>query len=221
MNNLILPETKDLTMTSSQLAEMLGYEKKEINRKIKSIFQAKIDGGVITPSFDKRGYVSEYNLPELESKMFVARHDITYLEKITKYWIDRNKNTNQFQIPQTLGDALQLAANQAKQLEIQAPKVAFVDRFVASTGNKTFREVAKILKANEREFRAMLLDSKVMYKLGGSWVARSEHINAGRFYVTGGEKNGHAYTDCKFTPKGVEYIAGKWITHKELSNGNS
>ena len=84
---LPLPET----MTSTQLAEMLGYEKKEINRKIKEMFRDKIDGGKIPPSLDSRGYVTEYHLPELESKMFVAKYDINYLETITQFWIDRNK----------------------------------------------------------------------------------------------------------------------------------
>lgn len=93
MNNLIIQDTENLTMTSTQLALMLGYEKKEINRKIKHIFLDKIEGGIITPTFRENGQVSDYNLPELESKMFVARHDITYLEMITKYWIDRNKQT--------------------------------------------------------------------------------------------------------------------------------
>lgn len=79
------------TMTSTQLSELLGYEKKEVNRKIKAMFSDKIDGGIISPSLDSRGYVEEYYVPELESKMFVAKHDINYLEKITQYWIDRNK----------------------------------------------------------------------------------------------------------------------------------
>lgn len=88
--NLITSQALAETMTSSQIAEMLGYEKKEVNRKIKSMFGEKIDGGTITPSLDARGYVSEYSLPELESKMFVAKHDINYLEEITQYWINRN-----------------------------------------------------------------------------------------------------------------------------------
>lgn len=69
--NISTVETSE-TMTSTQLSELLGYEKKEINRKIKSLFKEKIDGGLITPSLDSRGYVIDYNLPELESKMFVA-----------------------------------------------------------------------------------------------------------------------------------------------------
>jgi len=91
MNDLILTQNESLTMSSTQLAEMLGYDKKEINRKIKQMFSEKIDGGIISPSLDARNYVSNYHLPELESKMFVAKHDIEYLEVITKYWINKDK----------------------------------------------------------------------------------------------------------------------------------
>ena len=78
------------TMTSTQLAEMLGKQKKHIHEKIKKMFSEKIDGQIIRPSLDSRGYVAEYHLPELESKMFVAQEDINYLEKITQFWIDQN-----------------------------------------------------------------------------------------------------------------------------------
>ena len=85
MKDLIFSNNE--TMTSTQLAEMLGYEKKEINRKVKSMFSDKIEGGIISPTLRANNQVFDYNLPELESKMFVAKHDINYLEVITTYWI--------------------------------------------------------------------------------------------------------------------------------------
>ena len=196
------------TMSSTQLAEILGYEKKEVNRKIKDMFSAKIDGGIISPSKDNRGYVTDYHLPELESKMFVAKHDINYLEQITQFWIDNKNQTPK--LPQTFAEALQLAADQARQLELQAPKVEFVDRYVESTGNKTFREVAKLLQANERTFRAMLISERIMYSLNGSWVVYSPYDKKGYFHTTTGERNGHAFNTVKFTPKGVTWISEKW-----------
>ena len=51
-----------------------------------------------------------------------------------QYFIECERRSNQpapvFQIPQTLGEALQLAADQAKQLELAAPKVAHYDKVV-------------------------------------------------------------------------------------------
>ncbi|WP_434676198.1 phage antirepressor KilAC domain-containing protein [Pseudomonas sp. D3-10] len=107
---------------------------------------------------------------------------------------------------------LQQAANQA--LIEAAPKIAFVERYVESTGLKGFRQVAKLLKANEWRFREFLLDRKIMYRMGGEWQAYQGHIEAGRFEVRAGTSDsGHAYNQSKFTPKGVNWIAGLWAQH--------
>lgn len=211
-----LSTNAEMTMTSSELAELLGYEKKEVNRKIKAMFAEKIDGGEISPSLDSRGYVDYYHLPEKESKMFVARHDIDYLEMVIDYWMGKGGKSN-LQIPQTYADALLLAANQAKRIEDQdkaialaAPKAEFVDRYVESTGLMTFRQVSKLLKIKETEFRSFLVAIRAMYLLNGSWAAYQPHLEAGRFEERSGEKNGHAFVTTKFTAKGVEWIAKKW-----------
>jgi len=124
-------------------------------------------------------------------------------------------------IPQSFSAALRLAANQAELIEAQqvllsiaAPKVAFVDQYVESTGLKGFRQVAKLLKANEARLREFL-DGKIMYLLGGEWHAYQQHIDAGRFSVKTGTNaiNKHAFSRSLFTPKGVEWLAGLWAVH--------
>lgn len=125
-------------------------------------------------------------------------------------------------VPQTMAQALRLAADQAEQIEQQAeqlalaaPKVEYVDRYVAANGAKGFRQVAKLLDANEHEFRAWLQDQKIMYRLGGEWVAYQQHIDAGRFVVRAGvaSHNEHAFNATRFTPKGVTWVAGEWGKH--------
>ena len=102
-------------------------------------------------------------------------------------------------------------------LALAAPKVEFVDKYVQATGLFTFREVAKLLKANEARFRAFLIDSKVMYYLGKKLTAYKTHEDAGRFSVkTDTAKNGHDYRQTFFTPKGVHWVAGQWAKHQEL-----
>jgi len=97
------------------------------------------------------------------------------------------------------------------QLEIQAPKVAFVDKYVAGNGNKTFRQVAKLLSANERAFRDFLEKEGIMYKLNGEWTAYQKHVDAKRFHNnTGVSDSGHTFNRSLFTPKGIEWIAGEW-----------
>jgi len=41
-----------------------------MNERIKAMFQDKIDDAFIVSSLDARGYVDEYNLPELESTVY-------------------------------------------------------------------------------------------------------------------------------------------------------
>lgn len=147
-----------------------------------------------------------------EQSLLVGMRESKAVRKKVLNWIKLLEQKSQPKIPTNFAEALQLAADQAKQLELAAPKVAFVDSFVESSGTKTFRQVAKILKANERLFRAFLSSEGFMYKIGREWTAYQKHIDAGRFLCTVGEKNGHVFTECKFTPKGIEHIAGKWIT---------
>lgn len=103
-----------------------------------------------------------------------------------------------------------------QQLEAAKPAVEFVGRYVESTGNKGFRQVAKLLKANERELRQFLSDHKIMYRLGGEWAPYQPHIDAGRFVVkTGVADNEHAYNAAKFTPKGIAWLAEKWASYAQ------
>ncbi len=122
-------------------------------------------------------------------------------------------------LPQTFAEALRLAADQqdvitaqAAQLEAAAPAVEFVERYADSTGTKGFRQVAKLLGANENEFRRFLLAEKIMYYLNNELTPHSQHTAAGRFSVKAGtaQRTGHAYNAARFTPKGVTWVAGEW-----------
>lgn len=121
-------------------------------------------------------------------------------------------------LPKTFAEALRALADkseeserQAAALALAAPKVEFVDRYVtADTGAKGFRQVCKLLKANEARFREFLAEERIMYRLQGDLVAYQPHIDAGRFECKTGEANGHAFSRCLFSPKGVEWVAGEW-----------
>lgn len=97
-----------------------------------------------------------------------------------------------------------------QQVQLQAPKVAFVDKYVAGNGNKTFRQVAKLLQIKEYKFREFLESNRIMYKLNGEWTAYQNHVDAKRFHVkTGVSDSGHAFNHALFTPKGIKWIAGE------------
>lgn len=126
-------------------------------------------------------------------------------------------------LPQTLPEALRLAADLAEekiqlenQLAIAAPKAQFVDSYVNASGSLGFRETCKLLHIKENAFRQFLLESEIMYLLAGKLTPYAQHIDAGRFTVKTGEnqQNGHAFTQNKFTPKGIQWIAGLWATNQ-------
>jgi len=150
--------------------------------------------------------------------------------KLFKRWITREvlpeiRRTGAYSIaptptlPKTFAEALRLAADQqdvitaqAEQLAAAAPAVEFVERYADSTGTKGFRQVAKLLQANENLFREFLLDERIMYRLGGELTPHAPHIDAGRFCVKTGtaQVSGHAYNVARFTSKGVTWVAGEW-----------
>lgn len=124
-------------------------------------------------------------------------------------------------VPPSYPEALRLAADLSEKaihlenlLVAAAPKVDFVNRFVISKGNMGFREVAKLLNVKETVLRQFLSDNGIMYVLAGNWTPYANHIEAGRFTVKTGEStsNGHAFTQAKFTPKGVEWLAQKMVS---------
>ena len=63
-----------------------------------------------------------------------------------------------------------------------------MERYVtADSGSKGFRQVAKLLNANEFEFRAFLSDKKIVCTaLAASGRLARIHIDAGRFEVKAG-----------------------------------
>ena len=104
-----------------------------------------------------------------------------------------------------------------KEAKIAQPKVEFYDQFVDSNGTYTFREVCKMLGVKEKEFRTMLVDSGVMYKLNKSWIPYEKHISAGRFEVKVYVDNyGMEFTNAKFTSKGVQYCANLAVENNLL-----
>lgn len=196
-------------MSSRELSSLTDKRHDHVLRDIRTMF-SKLN---LAPTF---GEVSngpqdkEFYLDQFESMCLVSGYDAQLRMKIIKRWHELENKTSHI-LPQSFAEALQLAATQAAELEAARPAVAFVEKYVESTGNMGFRQVAKLLRIKENDFRAFLQDNKIMYKLGGEWTPYAPHIDAGRFYVsTGTSDTNHAFIAAKFTPKGVEWISQLW-----------
>lgn len=221
----IIPKGGLLTMSSREIADLVESRHADVVRSI----QRLMDAGAIQ-GYEPTAYTHPQNGQTYECFMLNKRDSYVVVAQLSPQFtarlVDRWQELEAQQapaIPRSFPEALRLAAEQAERIEAQhklieqqKPAVEFVGRYVDSTGLKGFREVAKLLQANEARFREFLFEAKVMYRLGGEWMAHQPHINAGRFSVRTGtsERSGHAFKRAMFTPKGVEWIAGLWAVHK-------
>lgn len=191
--------------------------------KVKQSVERLAERGVITlPPMGEKAtagrpttfYVFSGEQGKLDSITVVAQLCPEFTAAIVKRWYElegKNRELSRMEILQMALESEQQKLVLQQQLEIQAPKVAFVDKYVAGNGNKTFRQVTKLLGANERKFRDFLKKEKIMYKLNGEWLAYQNHIDAKRFHNnTGISESNHTFTRSLFTPKGVEWTAGEW-----------
>ena len=224
MNNLIAMSS-EMTMGTREISEMLGKQHSHIKSSADYLVgKGAIHGGVPltdTPYIHEQNgqTYTEYRLNKRDSLVLVAQNCPELTAAIVDRWQELEAMQNP-QIPQTYAAALLEAGRLALELEqsqaqlaIAAPKAEFVDKYVQSTGNLGFRQVAKLLKVKETELREFLISNRVMYRLGGALTPYAEHIDAGRFEVKAGMADHgdatHEYQQAKFTPKGVEWLAGE------------
>lgn len=225
MNAITAISAAVLTMSSEEIATLV--ESRHDNVKT-SIERLGARGVIQLPALQEvRNHlgqaVSVYQLCKRDSYVVVAQLSPEFTARLVDRWQELEAQAAPA-VPRTMKEALRLALEQAEQIEQQqaalalaAPKAEFVDRFVAAeTGAMGFRQVCKLLRANEERFRAFLLDNKVMYHLGGRLTPAAPHMAAGRFVVKAGhaQHSDHAYTQAKFTSKGVTWIAGLWGQHQ-------
>ncbi|RUR38514.1 phage antirepressor KilAC domain-containing protein [Vreelandella populi] len=224
MNNTALTQNVQPTMTSREIAELTDKRHDNVKADIqKMLIELEKDvlmfQGIYFDSMNRKQ--TEYHLDRDLTDCLLTGYSAKARMAVIKRWreLEGYVATPSFQVPQSMAEALRLAADQAERIEQQQaaieqarPSVEFVERYVsADSGNKGFRQVAKLLKANERDLRAFLADHKIMYRLGGEWMPYQNHIDAGRFVVkTGVAENEHAFNTAKFTPKGVNWLASLW-----------
>lgn len=231
MNNLIAHK---LTMTSRDIAELTGSRHDNVKRTIARLAE---QGAIsIPPTEEKPGtggrpgtwYVFSGDQGRLDSITVVAQLCPTFTSALVRRWDELERQVAKPALPdfsnpvaaaRAWADAEERRLLAQQQLEKAKPKAEFVDRYVnVGTGSKTFRQVAKLLNAKERDLRQFLQDRRVMYRLNGEWVAYQQHIDADRFDTrTSQAENGHVFNQVKFTPKGIAWIAELWSKRSEVA----
>lgn len=127
------------------------------------------------------------------------------------------------QVPTTFSEALQLAADQAKQLEVQKPKVLFADSVSASHSTILIGELAKIISGNgvqigaNRLFKWLREHGYLINRRGSDWnMPTQRSMNMGLFQIkesTINHSDGATSISktTKVTGKGQQYFINKFL----------
>ena len=214
-----------LTMSSREIADLVESRHDSVKRTIERLQ----DKGLIqlTPMVEVKNHlgqiVTEYQLIKRDTYVVVAQLSPEFTARLVDRWQEL-ENQQMPQIPQTLSEALRLAADQAEQierqnllLEQQRPKVEFVQKYVEVGTTKSLRETAKILKMPERTMIDYLVCDGLLFRQSGNLLPYQKYHAKGLFDVkTGTTEHGHNYTQTRVTSKGIEFIASRYASELML-----
>jgi phage antirepressor YoqD-like protein len=213
-----------IRMTSREIADLVELRHDNVKRSIEKLIS---DGVISHPQIEDgikaaNGVMEkQYVICKRDSYVIVAQLSPAFTARLVDRWQELESKaialpdfSNRAAAARAWADAEEARQTLQIQLEAAQPALDFVNRYADATGSKGFRQVCKLLRANENEFRLFLQAQKIMYRLNGEWVPHSCHLDAGRFAVKAGEANQHAFNQTQFTPKGVTWIAGEWAKYQ-------
>ena len=221
--NQLIEMNSQMTMSTKEISDLTGKRHDNVmadaRKMLGEIGSPEISGGYL----DKQDRTQPCLLLNKDETMcLVAGYSTELRFRIVKRWRELEEAQKPVELSRL--EILQMALESERarieveaKLAIAAPKAEFVDRYVDATGTYGFRQVAKMLSVKENWFSDFLIENGIMYRLSGKLTAHSDHIDAGRFVARAGvAKNDHAFTECRFTAKGVEWVAGEIAKHKAV-----
>jgi len=134
----ILTQSTDTKMTSQQIADLVGSRHDTVKKSIERMIGRGViskppmaDGIKAANGVATQVYIFSGEQGRLDSIVVVAQLSPEFTAALVKRWDELEKGVaQQPQIPQSFAEALQLAADQALQIEQDAPKVAHYDKVV-------------------------------------------------------------------------------------------
>lgn len=162
------------SITSLDISELVQSELRAVNLSIERLAKrgviqlppmVKVENKQsLSPNKYTSVYVFSGEQGKLDSITVVAQLCPEFTAALVKRWYEL-ENQNAVQLPQTFAEALQLAADQARQLELAAPKVQYFDTVV--------------------ERSTLLNATQVAQKLGMSAMAMNKHLDQLNVYSRG------------------------------------
>ena len=194
------------TMSSREIAELTGKRHSDVMRDIRNMYELLGESISASAYSDEQGKERRhYELDHDMSILLVSGYSVPLRFKIIKRWKELEQK-EQFKIPQTLPEALQLAADLALKIEQDKPKIEVYERLADRKSDVSTTILAKQLGTTAIKLNRWLRD------IGAKWQ-QADLPKAGFqdwFNVVADVKNGHEFTQCLVTPEGQLKIAEKW-----------
>ncbi len=211
-----------VTMSSREIAKMTGIAHTEVKRMVKSLETAqRLSQPVTASAYEREGETrQEFLLNKRDSLLTVSRISPGFTATMLDRWQEREQSvslpdfTNPAAAARAWAEQYEKRQRAEAQLALSGPKAAFFDQFINVDESLGFRQLCKMLKAKEPQFRQFLLERNIMQRVGGALVPPQHHIDAGYFTLHSGVgENRHTWSQARFTARGVKWVADLWVKH--------
>ena len=194
-------------MTSLEISELVESRHDKVKQSIDRLYAKGIIGfppmGEIKTATKP---VTVYHINKRDSYIVVAQLSPEFTARLVDRWQELEAK-EQFQIPQTLPEALQLAADLALKIEQDKPKIEYHDKVLAADNGITTTEVASELGMSAIKLNRLLESMKIQRKVGGRWVLTAAHLDQGlTVEVTHVDDGGKSRHSMKWTEAGRKLI---------------
>ena len=201
MNAIQIPQK---TMSSREIAELTGKRHDNVMRVIRDC------GDILTPQFEdtpnsQNGVLyKQALLGKRDSLVLVARLSPEFTAAVIDRWQELEQQS--VSLPRSFSEALQLAADQAKQIEEAAPKLQVYEALAERTQDVATTALAKQLGISAIKLNRFLKIEGIKCQYRDYPAARY----AEWFNVVPVVKNGHEGSQCLITPKGQIEITKRY-----------
>lgn len=226
MNTIVAP-SNTVTMSSREIAELTGKQHKNVLRDVsvmlESLEKAGSDLSQAVRYTDERGRTSEVRLDRVLTETLLTGYSIPLRHRVVTRLQELEKvSRHSMSLPTNFAEALQLAADQAKQnaslhqvIQQQTPKVQAFDRLSATDGSICITSAAKQLGVGPLKLFKWLSDNRWIYRRAAfsSWSAYQPRLTAGLLehklvrVGKGAEEDLKVVEQVMVTRKGITTIA--------------
>lgn len=213
------------TMSSREIADLVEARHNDVITTIHRLFAKNLLRSSRKSRRESTGGrpIDVYDLTERDTHLVIAGYSDEHRARVIDRWQElESKVVGQLQIPTNFADALQLAADVAKQnaslhqvIQQQAPKVQALERLSATEGSICITSAAKQLGIGPLKLFKWLSDNRWIYRRAAfsAWSAYQHRLTAGVLehklvkVGKGAEEDLKVVEQVMVTRKGITHLA--------------